>query len=151
MTLYLVQHGHSLAKEIDPNQGLSEAGREQIVQVANLASNAGITISTIYHSRKLRALQTAKLFSEYLKTDRIEEIDGLSPLDNVKTFADHFHFANRSMIVGHLPFLGRLSAYLITGNEDKSVIKFQNAGIVCLDQDKTKHWFIKCSIMPVIN
>lgn len=151
MTLYLVQHGLSLAKELDPNRGLSVEGQHEIMQVANLASNSGITVSTIFHSGKLRALQTAELFSEHLKTDTIEKIDGLSPLDSVKSFADHFHFADKSMIVGHLPFLDRLTSYLITGDQDLSIIKFQNAGIICLDQDDTNHWFIKWAMMPVID
>jgi len=151
MTLYLVQHGQSLAKELDPNRGLSVEGRNEIVQVANIASNSDITVSTIFHSGKLRTSQTAELFAEHLKTDTIEKIDGLLPLDSVTSFADHFHFDDRSMIVGHLPFLNRLTSYLITGDQDISVIKFQNAGIICLDQDNTNRWFIKWAIMPVID
>jgi len=151
MTLYLVQHGQSLAKELDPNRGLSVEGRNEIVQVANLASNSGITVSTIFHSGKLRASQTAELFSEQLKTGSIEKIEGLSPLDSVMSFTNHFQFADKSMIIGHLPFLDRLTSYLITGDQGLSVIKFQNAGIICLDQDNTNHWFIKWTMMPVID
>ena len=151
MTLYLVQHGQCLEKEIDPNRSLSPEGRAAILQVTHAALNAGITVSTIYHSGKWRALQTAELFSEQLKTDKIEQISGLSPLDNVEDFADHFQFAEKTMIVGHLPFMERLTSYLITGNPDLTIVKFQNAGVVCLDLDKANHWTIKCTIMPVIN
>jgi len=151
MTLYLVQHGQSLAKEIDPNRALSSEGRKEIVKVAKFASNEGIKISNIYHSGKLRASQTAELFSENLKVDNIEELNGLSPLDDAKSFVDTFHFADKSMIIGHLPFMNHLTSLLITGDQDKSVIQFQNAGIICLDQDETNHWFIKWTIMPVID
>ena len=150
MTLYLVQHGLCLDKEIDPNRSLSPEGRAAIIQVAHSASNAGITVPTIYHSGKLRALQTAELFSAHLKTDKVEQITGLSPLDDVEVFANHFNFAEKAMIVGHLPFMERLTSYLIAGDQKLTVVKFQNAGIICLDQDKENHWTIKWTIMPVV-
>ena len=151
MTLYLVQHGLCLEKEIDPNRGLSAEGRAAIIQVAHTASNSGITAPTIYHSGKLRALQTAEIFSEHLKTKKIEQISGLSPLDNVEEFTNHLQLAEKTMIVGHLPFMERLTSYLITGNPDITIVKFQNAGIVCLDQDKANNWHVKWTIMPVID
>ena len=58
MTIYLVQHGECLAKEIDPNRGLSSEGKATTIQVANIALEAGIKITTIFHSGKLRAKQT---------------------------------------------------------------------------------------------
>ena len=151
MTLYLVQHGLCLEKEKDPNRSLSVEGRAAIIQVAHTASNAGITVPTIYHSGKLRALQTAEIFSEYLKTDKIEQIKGLSPLDNIEDFASYFQFAEKTMIVGHLPFMERLTSYLLTGNQDLTIGKFQNAGIVCLDLNETNNWYLKWTIMPVID
>lgn len=151
MTLYLVQHGLCLEKEKDPNRGLSTEGRAAIIQVAQTASNAGIIVPTICHSGKLRALQTAEIFSEYLKTDKIEQIKGLSPLDNIEDFANQFQFTEKTMIVGHLPFMERLSSYLLTGNQDLTIVKFQNAGIVCLDQNETNNWYIKWTIMPVMD
>ena len=151
MTLYLVQHGLCVEKEIDPNRGLSVEGRTTIIQVAQTASNAGVIVSTICHSGKLRALQTAEIFSEHLKTDKIEQIKGLSPLDNVEEFSNQLPFAEKTMIVGHLPFMERLTSYLVTGNSEHTIVKFQNAGIVCLDQDKANNWHVKWTIMPVID
>lgn len=151
MTLYLVQHGQCFDKAIDPNRNLSPEGRTTIIQVAEIAAKAGITAPVIYHSGKLRALETAESFSQYLKTTQIEKLPGLSPLDNVAEFAKHFHFTDKSMIIGHLPFMDRLCAYLITGNQQPSIIKFQNAGIACLDQDEENHWYLKWTIMPDLN
>jgi len=151
MTLYLVQHGQCFDKSIDPNRSLSPEGRATITQVAEIAAKANITAPVIYHSGKLRALETAEYFSEYLKTTQIEKLPGLSPLENVKEFAEHFDFTDKSMIIGHLPFMERLTAYLITGNQDPTIVKFQNAGIVCLDQDEENCWYLKWTIMPVLN
>lgn len=151
MALYLVQHGQCLDKEIDPNRSLSPEGRATITQVALTAANAGIVVSTIYHSGKTRAFQTAELFSEQLKAEHIKSIQGLSPLDKVTDFINQFQFADKSMIVGHLPFMDRLSSYLLTGNQQPSIVKFQNAGIICLDQDESNQWYLKWTIMPVID
>ena len=55
------------------------------------------------------------------------------------------------MLVGHLPFMERLTAFLITGSFEKPVFKFQNSGIVCLDKDPaTESWVIKWTLMPHI-
>jgi len=151
MSIYLVQHAQCLDKNIDPDRKLSAKGLAITTQVAKIAANEKIAVSTLYHSGKLRAQQTAELFSEHIKTAQIESIDGLSPLDNVKDFADHFQFTEKIMIVGHLPFMERLTSYLITGDQELTVVKFQNSAIVCLDQDKNKHWYLKWTIMPVLN
>jgi phosphohistidine phosphatase len=46
----------------------------------------------------------------------------------------------------------RLTTYLTTGSaKGAAVLKFQNGGIVCLDQDPDNHtWFIKWTLMPHI-
>jgi len=55
------------------------------------------------------------------------------------------------MLVGHLPFMERLTSTLITGSDKRLVFKFQNGGIVCLDMDPDKPaWFIKWALMPKI-
>lgn len=151
MTFYLVQHGQCFEKEIDSNRSLSPEGRKTIAQVAQIASNAGITVSTIYHSGKLRAQQTAELFSEHLQIDKIVQASGLSPLGNVEDFIQDFQFSEKAMIIGHLPFMERLASYLLTGDLELTVIKFQNAGIICLDKIENNNWFIKWTIMPNVD
>jgi len=56
------------------------------------------------------------------------------------------------MLVGHLPFMGRLTSYLITASVDTPVFKFQNSGILCLDKDPDiGSWVIKWALMPKID
>ena len=151
MTIYLVQHGQCIDKETDPNRSLSVEGRTTTIQVAKTALDTDIKVATIVHSGKLRAQQTAELFSKYLKASQIKSTKGIGPLDNVIDFVKHFQFSDKMMIVGHLPFMERLAAYLITGNPELTVVKFQNAGIICLDQNEKNNWHIKWTIMPVID
>jgi len=72
-------------------------------------------------------------------------------LDDVTVFADTIDSTKDVMLVGHLPFMERLTAYLITGSSEKPVFRFQNSGIICLDTDPvTESWVIKWMLMPHI-
>ena len=153
MSLYLVQHGKSLPKDVDPDQGLSEEGVSEVKHIAKVAKTYGVPVSRIQHSGKTRARQTAEIFASSLApgTD-IEERNGIKPLDDVTVVARALKTNENLMLVGHLPFMERLTGYLIAGATDMRVFKFQNGGILCLDQDSdSSSWFIKWSLMPIID
>lgn len=153
MALYLVQHGLSLSKAEDPDQGLSDQGKVTTRRVAEVAKGYQVHVKTIHHSSKKRARQTAELMAEILSPPGgIAEDAGLLPLDDVSQLAPSLVGSDQLMLVGHLPFLGRLTSLLITGSLDHTVFKFQNSGIVCLDQEpETLSWFIKWTLMPLID
>lgn len=152
MSLYLVQHGKSLPKDKDPQKGLSQEGIAETERIAQLASEYSVGVSKIIHSGKTRARQTAEIYEAALKpSGGIHESSGLSPLDDVTAFAGTIDSTENVMLVGHLPFMERLTAYLLTGSSEKPVFKFQNSGIVCLDTDPaTESWVIKWTLMPHI-
>lgn len=152
MALFLVQHGKSLSKDIDPDQGLSIEGIDEVERIATVAKDYSIKISKINHSTKTRARQTAEIFASALKPPGgIHEKRGLKPLDDVTAIADKIESKDNIMFIGHLPFMERLTAYLITNSVEKTVFKFQNSGIVCLDKDPdTLSWIIKWTLMPKI-
>ncbi len=150
MALFLVQHGKSLSKNQDPEQSLSEEGLSDVQRIANGAKEQKIPISRILHSGKKRAQQTADIFAAaFNPTDWVQKISGINPLDDVSHFADKINSTENLMLVGHLPFMEKLTSYLITGSVHKLVLKFQNGGIVCLDEDNGA-WFIKWTLMPKI-
>ena len=152
MALFLVQHGKSLSKDKDPEQGLSEEGISEVKQIAKVAKGYGVHVSRVIHSGKKRARQTADIFASSLKPeDGVQESSGLSPLDDVSAFAGKIDSEDNIMLVGHLPFMERLTSYLITGSIDKPVFKFQNGGIVCMDTDPdSRSWLIRWALMPKI-
>jgi phosphohistidine phosphatase len=152
MALYLIQHGKSLPKDQDPDQGLSEDGATETGRIANLARDCGVSVSQIRHSVKTRARQTAEIFAGALKPQNgTQEISGIKPMDDVAAYAAKVDPDENVMLVGHLPFMERITSYLITGSIDQAVIKFQNSGIVCLDKDpETQAWVIKWTLMPNI-
>jgi phosphohistidine phosphatase len=153
MALYLVQHGKSLPKDIDPQQGLSEDGRAEAERIASVAKGYSVKVSGIVHSGKKRALQTAEIFASALDVqDRLEQRSGLKPLDDVAAFAANVSSKDNLMLVGHLPFMERMTSYLTTGSTENLVFKFQNGGILCLDEDtQTKSWHVKWTLMPHID
>ena len=72
-------------------------------------------------------------------------------MDDVAAFAASLNPDTNTLLVGHLPFMKRMTAYLVTGSIDKPVFKFQNSGIVCLDKDpETGSWVIVWTLMPNI-
>ena len=152
MALYLVQHGKSLPKNIDPDQGLSKEGIDETNRIADAARGYQINVSAILHSIKKRARQTSELFAEKLKPEAgIEEKSGLKPMDDVTALAKTINGRDNTMFVGHLPFMEKLTSLLITGSIDLTVFKFQNSGIVCLDQNPdTGSWVIKWTLIPNI-
>mgnify|MGYP001059736067 FL=1 len=152
MALFLVQHGYSLPKDKDPKKGLSPEGIAETKRIAEVAKAYNVFVSGITHSGKTRARQTAEIFESILKPEQgIQESSGLNPIDDVTAFADKIDSTANRMLVGHLPFMERITSYLITGSIEKPVFKFQNSGIVCLDKyPTTSFWVIKWTLMPNI-
>ena len=153
MALYLVQHALSLPKAQDPEKGISPAGRADTERIAGVAQGYGVPVSKIIHSGKKRARETAGIFSEVLSPPQgVATAQGLGPLDDVTALAGSLKNGPEDlMLVGHLPFLERLTAMLVTGQTDKPIFRFQNSGIVCLENDPDKGgWVVAWALMPNI-
>ena len=152
MALYLVQHGLSLSKHVDPEKGLSPEGTSAVNRIAEIAQKYQVRVNQIRHSGKKRAQQTADIFADMLAPPKgVQQISGINPLDDVSVIAGTISSDDNVMLVGHLPFMERMTSFLITGSIENPVFKFQNSGIVCLDQDtETKSWCIKWTLMPTI-
>ena len=150
MALFLVQHGKSLPKEKDPDQGLSKEGLAETQSMAALAAENNVQIMRVIHSGKKRALQTAEIFVKTLEPEAgISKGAGLAPLDDVTVFAATLDNEENVMLIGHLPFMERLASYLVAGSPERPVIKFQNSGIICLDtEDASDSWYIRWAVFP---
>jgi phosphohistidine phosphatase len=149
MSLFLVQHGKSLPKDVDPEKGLSDEGRDEVKRIASLGREHAITVSAIKHSGKKRARETAEIFAEALSPGGgVQEMEGLAPLDDVTKL--NVKADENVMLVGHLPFMEKLISYLVAGSSERpQVLKFQNGGIACLDRDEEANlWFIKWTLFP---
>jgi phosphohistidine phosphatase len=149
MTLFLVQHGEAKPESEDPDRSLTETGAGIVERMADWAARMGMKVEQIRHSGKLRAEQTATIFANHLNPPRgVIAVQGLTPLDSVNSVAPSLQGEQGSiMLVGHLPHLSRLVDMLVTGNPDSVVVRFRNAGIVCLSQQEKK-WAIDWVMQP---
>jgi phosphohistidine phosphatase len=153
MKIYLMQHGKPVPKEEDPDRPLSARGREDVARMANFLKGAGVEVGSVFHSGKTRARQTAEIVTASLKpgSEPIEK-KGLSPLDDVGAVAEEIkRNAQDPMLVGHLPHLGKLASFLTTGSESRSVVSFQQGGVVCLRSDEgVSDWTVAWMLIPEI-
>jgi phosphohistidine phosphatase len=152
MPLYLVQHAKALTRDEDPRRDLSEEGVADVTRIAEVAAGYDVQVRRICHSGKRRARQTAEILARHLEPPRgVIEVAGLEPMDDVAAFSQSLVGESDLMLVGHLPFMGRLCSYLITGNAETPVLRFQNGGIACLSRvPDSGAWVIKWTLMPEV-
>lgn len=150
MKLYLVQHGESVSKEIDPDRPLSAQGELDVKQLAGFLKQAGVSVDHIKHSGKTRARQTAEILAKaLLDNGDIEAIEGIAPNDPVADFAMIIPtLETDTMIVGHLPFMAKLVAWLVTADENQPLVTYQQGSVVCVEQDESHNWRIQWMIRP---
>jgi phosphohistidine phosphatase len=149
MRLYLVQHGEALSADDNPARPLSEAGRRDMAGLAQFLETSGLTIPRIVHSGKLRAEETAAILASALApTASIESQAGLAPNDSVTDFARRTKSWHEDhLVVGHLPFMDRATAYLVTRAETPGVVAFRPGSIVCLERDDDS-WRLAWMVRP---
>lgn len=151
MELYLIQHGEAKSKQEDPERPLTAKGVENIKKTARFFKQSK-GIDLIWHSGKKRAEQTAEILKETMGTDVYMEIcQGLAPNDDISIIKEKIETAEQGSIalVGHLPHLSRLASELLTGNPEMEIIRFKNAGIVCL-LGEIQDWELEWIITPEI-
>ena len=150
MRLYLVQHGEAVDKTVDPERPLSEQGREDVMAMAGRLSDAGVRVERVWHSGKLRAAETAGLLAKAMfKSGGAEAISGISPNDDVVAFAqDADVWDQDTLVVGHLPFMGRLVAHLVMGNADAPLVAFRPGTVACLERDSHGGWLLLWMLRP---
>ncbi|STY29894.1 phosphohistidine phosphatase SixA [Legionella wadsworthii] len=143
MKIYLVQHGESLDKEVDPDQPLSDKGITDIEKLGHFLSKHKIEINHIIHSGKNRAEQTATILAPLLSISKIEFYPNLGPLDDVNFFADEINkHQHNILLVGHMPFLCKLIGKLVLLDENKSIISYVPGTVVCLEKTNEGKWLI---------
>lgn len=150
MILLLIQHGEAVEKATDPDRPLTVTGREDVRRVASFAQAAGVSVSEVWHSGKTRAAQTARLVAEQIAPqENVIERAGLKPNDDVKQIACALgEMRGDGAIVGHLPHLSRLAAFLLTGSDGKEVVAFQRGGIVALQRNEEGAWQLIWALPP---
>lgn len=150
MKLYLIQHGEATTEEVDPSRPLTDKGHLDVQKVASFLWEVTVGPFVILHSGKTRARQTAEIIAAQLSPIcQLKERDGLAPNDPVSPLAKEISgMADDLMIVGHMPFLGKLAAMLLAGSESKNLVAFRQGGVVCLQRSEDQTWQVAWMVTP---
>jgi phosphohistidine phosphatase len=145
MRLILVQHGDALPENVDPERSLSEKGRMQAQRLAEFIKHLPPYPEVIIHSGKKRSKETAEIISFGLGGIRMEERSYLNPNDSIMRMLTELRDTwENQMIIGHMPYLGRLLSSLLFGNENGNFIEITNCSPVILKKDVDRYVLETC-------
>jgi phosphohistidine phosphatase len=160
MYLYLIQHGEAKTKEEDPERGLTDEGAANAEKAGNflkkMLTESKTRIISIWHSGKTRAEQTARIIAKTLRCDTpLEQCGGLNPDDDISIIRQKLKSLHLGafIIVGHLPHLSKLASDLLANDQRQLIIRFRNAGIVCLTftgDNEFRNWTLEWMVTPEI-
>ena len=150
MRIYLVQHAKAVAKDVDPQRPLSEQGLQEAKRIASFLGQAGTPVAGILHSGKTRAEQTARILADVLfPGGEVQVHSGLNPKDPAEPFKNWINEQpTNTLVVGHLPFLGRVTSLLVTGDAAHATVAYQPGSVLCLERDENGHWSVAWMIRP---
>ena len=145
--IYLVRHGKAeqTATGGDSARPLSDKGRDEVSRMASFLGRS-FRVPLIMHSGLLRAAQTALILADTLNPGHIVEESAIpvGPMDDVQDFAEGLtKVSDDILVVGHMPFMACLAAYLVTGDTEVNVCDFETAAVACLEgdgEDWTLQW-----------
>lgn len=150
MKLYVMRHGEYSAQDIKNHHPLTEKGRQDIGRLARFLHDAKISIGEIYHSEQRRAKETAEIMaSGLLNKVEIIEKTGLNPHDDIHAFIAEVNTLEvDTLIVGHLPFMGKLVNQLVVQNEDRDLVDFVTGTLLCLEKIDTERFILNWILRP---
>jgi phosphohistidine phosphatase len=150
MRIYLAQHGLAVPKDVDPDRPLTEQGRDDVQRLAERLGNTGVRVGQVLHSGKTRAEQTAAMLADALLPEgKPQAHAGLAPKDPLETIVPEIaSWSVDTLIVGHLPHLGRLVSLLLVSDPDRPLLASQPGSMVCLEQDAEGQWVLAWMIRP---
>jgi phosphohistidine phosphatase len=157
MRLYLVRHGIAMTAGENPDRPLSEQGMKDVKRMASFLGRAGVRVPRVIHSEILRAQQTALALAPVIGPGRIvEEMKDLKPSSRLDTLVDAAAaWTDDTMVVGHDPFMTRITSYFTSGDPNAGVVAFDPGAVACLERDpiitdKGGHWTLMWHMSPTL-
>ena len=140
MTLYLIRHAHAGEPQPDsPNdhlRPLSRKGQGQADTLARACARLEIRFHRLFSSPYTRAAETAAPLTQHTRGGRLELLGELTGDDYAGLLAALHRVLNNTDtvvgLVGHEPYLGGLTSYLLSGGEGVG-IRFRKGMMLRLD------------------
>ena len=152
MRVYLVQHGEAMLKEQDPQRPLTQKGISDARRMAAFLKPLGLRVQALWHSKKLRAAETAELLAKgFDVAGGLVPREDMGPDDDVRSLLESLAPAGDDLVlVGHMPFLARLAGALLAGAAEAQPVAFQKGGVVCLARSADGPWQVLWALTPDI-
>jgi len=150
MRLYIMRHGEAVQSGSDATRPLTPKGRADAVKMGQFLKNSHSPVEAIWHSTKARAIETASFVDKTLGEQiPLETRSGLNPGDSVETFFSQLQeeAPENLLIVGHLPFVGNLLSFLVTGGESNPV-SYHTGTLVALEGTFENGFIILWAVTP---
>jgi phosphohistidine phosphatase len=152
MMLYILRHAAAVAWNpgtADASRPLTPRGIRRMQQAAAGMSAIGVRIDRLLTSPCTRARQTAQIVARVLPDSPPPQVcPDLAPSGSaaqlIVAVSDLPAPADRVMLVGHEPALGRLISTLLTGSPAIEM-DLRKAGLCCLRVDELR--FGKCAVL----
>ncbi len=150
MRVYLIQHGDAVTKDVDPDRPLSQKGWGDIERLAAYVSKIGLRATRMMHSGKARAKQTAELLMPAFGVHGEAVVQpGLNPKDTPTRIMEALATQpEHTVVVGHMPSLGRLASALVTGDDGNNVVISKPGTLVGLEHYGQGEWGIVLALRP---
>lgn len=135
-----MQHGEAVPEDENPDRPLTEKGVRDVQRLAAFLARGRTRVGRVIHSGRRRALETALLMAEVIGPGReVDEAEsGLAPGDSTGLLAELAARMDEDfMVVGHMPFLGRMVSRLVAGNEDAGIAAFVPGTVACLERSES--------------
>jgi phosphohistidine phosphatase len=148
--LYLVQHGEAVPESEDPERPLTARGRDDIRRLAAFLAEANVHPTSVLHSGKLRAADSASLLASAIGGTTTAQEKGLLPGDSPVPLTEVITtWKADTLVVGHQPFLGRLVSRLLLGKEQPTIVEFTPGTMACLARRPvTGAWYLSWVLVP---
>jgi phosphohistidine phosphatase SixA len=124
MRLVLARHGRAGDAPIDADRRLTDTGRDGVTKVGRKLSTLGVTGAAVYSSPYLRALETAAILSQETASGAVTTVPALesgAPLDELIRIVGSHSRRPLVVLVGHMPDLGVLAAWLAWGTRSRVI------------------------------
>lgn len=154
MKLYMSLHAE--AEPIGPPENdiarkIVDIGHEVVIRIGEFAkSRITEPPSAIYHSRAVRARETAEGYAKHIAaTNGVIEADGLMADDDISNWLEKFRSTDEDIwIVGHMQNLKRIAGELLANDANVHAVRFKRGGITCLERHDDNSWGVTWMIGP---
>ncbi len=165
MEIYLLRHGiaekRSLSGKPDKDRALTAKGIKKLRMIGSWMKMQGLKLDLLLSSPLRRACQTVEVLREYYPRVPVRISPAFLPEENPQKAASFLRSLeknkDRVLAAGHEPHLGKLAAYLLTG-QASSEIEFKKAALCKMtyrgraNETARLHWLVTPGMIePIVS